>query len=210
MNIRLSFGILTELLEASLDKIIGKLTVAERLHVVRCVARGLCYLHEEIPEDASKGQQQKKKPTILHRDLQAANVLISHDLSQVKIADFGVSHILATANTPVGQPYAMAPDVLDMEEEDDNDGYTTSTDVFSFGMLVYHILSGVLPFCKSNGEAPTNPHSVMKRFYGGQRPDEKWIRDSDCLLVQDLCGIMSVAGHTILMIDHQLMFSKNL
>ena len=95
------------------------------------VAKGLCYLHG-------------KRPPIVHRDLTANNVLLTSSYS-AKISDLGVSRLINTfkkhhLTTAPGTPMVMPPEALK-----DNPVYDHKLDVFSYGCLIIHILTGQFP-----------------------------------------------------------------
>merc|ERR1711964_663279 len=80
---------------------------------------------------------------VIHRDIKPANVLISVD-GQVKLADFGMAFDLSelthtVLQTLCGTPAFIAPEVIR------RDRHTTSTDIWSLGVVVYNMITGVLP-----------------------------------------------------------------
>jgi serine/threonine protein kinase/tetratricopeptide (TPR) repeat protein len=91
---------------------------------------------------------------IIHRDIKPSNILISIEGDQVlpKVIDFGVAKALAqplierTFTTEKGQlfgtPEYMSPEQADVSTDD----IDTRSDVYSLGILLYVLLTGVLPF----------------------------------------------------------------
>ncbi|KAG2431497.1 hypothetical protein HXX76_009511 [Chlamydomonas incerta] len=109
------------------------LPLPKLLHIAIQVAQGLEYLH----------------PTVYHRDLKPANVLVSNpnsDTPTVKLTDFGLSKItevtLQTANPEQGTPAFMAPECFDVE----NFSLTHQMDMYSFGVLLWTMLTGLEPW----------------------------------------------------------------
>lgn len=79
---------------------------------------------------------------ILHRDVKASNVFMVStydeiDIPSVKLGDFGISRVLdftaANAETVVGTPYYMAPEICKSE------AYSYPTDIWSLGCTFYEI-----------------------------------------------------------------------
>lgn len=87
---------------------------------------------------------------VIYRDLKPENILLSFD-GHCALADFGLSKDLhkegvemtaddMRANSFVGSPFYVAPDVLKQKE------YTQAVDFWSFGILLYRMLCGRAPF----------------------------------------------------------------
>ncbi|GJS84495.1 serine/threonine-protein kinase STY46 [Tanacetum coccineum] len=96
----------------------------------------------KISVDISKGMNYLHQNNIIHRDLKAANLLLDeHEV--VKVADFGVARVKAqtgvmTAET--GTYRWMAPEVIEHKP------YDHKADVFSFGVVLWELLTGKLPY----------------------------------------------------------------
>ncbi|XP_051143453.1 calcium-dependent protein kinase 17-like [Andrographis paniculata] len=81
---------------------------------------------------------------VVHRDLKPENILLSNksDSSPIKLADFGLATYIRPGRSlygKVGSPFYIAPEVL-------AGGYDQAADVWSAGVILYILLSGIPPF----------------------------------------------------------------
>ncbi|GMH69969.1 hypothetical protein TL16_g05291 [Triparma laevis f. inornata] len=81
-------------------------------------------------------------PPVLHRDLKSANLLLDTSYD-VKICDFGLARLKAYTNSHTGNTGTtqwMAPEVLR------NERYGEKADVYSFGVIMWEIITRECPF----------------------------------------------------------------
>ena len=138
----------------------GAMPIGAALDVARQTADALARAH---------------KAGIVHRDLKPGNVMINHD-GLVKVLDFGLAKVdlrsandeqtgeetrlaLTRAGTAIGTLGYMSP------EQAIGDAVDTRSDVFSFGVVLYLMLTGALPF-----EGDTNA-ALLRALHFGEPKD---------------------------------------
>jgi len=117
----------------------NKLIIEERLKLFLQVCEAVQHAHQ-------KG--------IIHRDIKPSNIQVSIQGEQVvpKVIDFGVAKAISQPLTEltlvteqgqfVGTPEYMSPEQAEMTGQD----IDTRSDIYSLGVLLYELLTGVLPF----------------------------------------------------------------
>lgn len=106
---------------------------AECFRIIATVADALAYAHEK---------------NIIHRDIKPGNIMYQPQNATIKVADFGVARIVDNAKTNtgdiLGSPLYMSPEQLQGNKVD------FRTDIYSLGVTLYQLLTGVLPFDGDN------------------------------------------------------------
>jgi serine/threonine protein kinase len=113
-----------------MDKL-GKLSVADAVHVALCTAYALQHAHEKH---------------LVHRDIKPDNILMTKN-GVVKLADLGLAKktddelSLTQSGTGFGTPYYMP-----LEQYRDAKHVDARADIYALGVTLYYLLTGKLPF----------------------------------------------------------------
>eukprot|EP00922_Rhytidocystis_sp_ex-Travisia-forbesii_P030380 GHVS01044880.1.p1 GENE.GHVS01044880.1~~GHVS01044880.1.p1 ORF type:complete len:284 (+),score=28.06 GHVS01044880.1:303-1154(+) len=138
-----------------------QLTWRQRIRIAVDVAQGCTYMHSS-------------QPLVMHRDLNSLNILLSEpvthdtDIPNAKISYFGLSRFTKQCETVTagwaGTLYWMAPEILS-----NSCCYNEKIDVYSFGIILYELLSLCLPY--PDVHTLTNKHLAHQIVNNGLRPD---------------------------------------
>ncbi|KAI4299363.1 hypothetical protein L6164_032830 [Bauhinia variegata] len=105
-----------------------KLDWSKRSAICTGTAKGLAFLHEEL------------EPRIVHRDIKASNILLDRDFNP-KIGDFGVAKLFPDDITHISTKIAGTTGYLAPEYALGGQ-LTMKADIYSFGVLIFEIISG--------------------------------------------------------------------
>jgi tetratricopeptide (TPR) repeat protein len=130
-----------ETLKARLDR--GRLSLSEIFHVIRPMGDALGYAHDQ---------------GVLHRDIKPSNVLLRQD-RKVFLSDFGLARIMEagesslTRDAMIGTPHYIAP-----EQALGQSALDARTDIYSFGVVLYELFTGRVPFQADTPYAVIHDH----------------------------------------------------
>jgi eukaryotic-like serine/threonine-protein kinase len=116
------------------------LGVRERLEIFRSVCSAVQYAHRNL---------------IVHRDIKPGNILVTEE-GVPKLLDFGIAKILRSGDAgeaTVTQAQAMSPFYASPEQVK-GEPITTSSDVYSLGVLLYELLTGRRPYAVESRTQP--------------------------------------------------------
>uniref|UniRef100_A0A7N6FGW1 non-specific serine/threonine protein kinase n=1 Tax=Anabas testudineus TaxID=64144 RepID=A0A7N6FGW1_ANATE len=114
-----------------------KFEMIKLIDIARQTAQGMDYLHAK---------------SIIHRDLKSNNIFLHDDLT-VKIGDFGLATVKSRWSGShqfeqlSGSILWMAPEVIRLQ---DKNPYSFQSDVYAFGIVLYELMSGALPYSNIN------------------------------------------------------------
>jgi len=138
----------------------GQLTMERRFTILLEVASGLRYLHQVI---------------VIHGDLTGSNILLDQH-GRIRIADFGLAIVSIESDQSMSIPshvcaprWAASELFVHPDLESSRLIPTTKSDIYSFGCIVWQVLSGQIPF----PHISKSTHVIILKFEGKDPLDER-------------------------------------
>jgi serine/threonine protein kinase len=147
-----------ESLDDRLFRLQGPMTVAEVLTISGDVLRALGYAHSQH---------------VIHRDIKPSNILLENT-GQAFVMDFGIALVLGEQRTTrigtvIGTPHYMSP-----EQIVGGDKIDQRSDIYSYGVVLYSMLTGKLPFDVDDSESQTDFVIQSKHLNEAAIPPRQW------------------------------------
>jgi serine/threonine protein kinase len=121
----------------------SQLSFAEIMGIVDAVGKALTYAHRQ---------------GILHRDVKPSNVLLAKD-GQIYLADFGLARIASAGESTLSSDMMLGtPQYISPEQAMGKRELDEGTDIYSFGVLLYELLVGKVPFSADTPYAIIHDH----------------------------------------------------
>src|SRR6266542_4523071 len=106
----------------------------EKLNILKNIVEGLDHIHNQ---------------NIIHRDFHSGNILYENEID-IAISDLGISKSSTKSidndNEVYGDISYIAPEILQQKE------YTIASDIYSFGMIMWELMTGRMPFWDQNDD----------------------------------------------------------
>ncbi len=109
------------------------LSVVEKLNLFRKVCEAVAYAHSRL---------------VVHRDLKPSNIIVNAK-GEPKLLDFGISKLISETEPEekgTVTSFGMLTPNYASPEQFRGETVSTSTDVYSLGVILYELLTGVLPY----------------------------------------------------------------
>lgn len=121
----------------------GPLSVDETVQIVTAVGAGLSYAHRQ---------------GILHRDVKPSNVILSKE-GQIYLADFGLARIASAGESTLSSDMMLGtPQYISPEQALGKRDLDEGTDIYSFGVLLYEMVVGKVPYTADTPYAIIHDH----------------------------------------------------
>ncbi|MGB1286442.1 MAG: serine/threonine protein kinase, partial [Aggregatilineales bacterium] len=120
---------------------------------------------------------------ILHRDMKPSNIIIENDTGRPYITDFGLARIAQVGASTLshdmmlGTPYYISP-----EQAQGLGDLDKRTDIYSFAVILYELITGSVPFMADTPYAIVHGHIYKEPQPPGERNDDLPVAVDDVLL----------------------------
>ncbi len=159
------------------------ISLTERLRLFRAVCSAIHFAHQNL---------------VIHRDIKPGNILVTPE-GAPKLLDFGIAKLLEPAQNAQStrtEFRAMTPEYASPEQAR-GDAVTTASDIYSLGVLLYHLLTGHRPYrlktantdeitraiCEQEAEKPS---AVVSREKDGEKLRRRLKGDLDNIVLKAL------------------------